>query len=243
MPVSLQQAESLEPRRRAAWESTPPRPGRSWAAPPGVWRQRSNEAHLEISAKLHQRTQRMSRPSQTCSSTVTGSRGEPGCAGAPAAPSARPLERRVACQQFVLYACFQAGEAKGNLQVRRPRAKPPQLSAQLLAAPRRPCPAPPRRPDVALQMGLAVVFLLFQFFCLQQILHRMHGSAAVKVCIGECSFFAYSGFLSIFCLLLPVQALKITGYFKLCPFVPWLSTAGCQLERKGGEVSGPRREF
>lgn len=54
--VSLQQAESLEPRSQAAWESIPPRLRRSWAAPPDMWRQRSNKACLEISAKLCQRT-------------------------------------------------------------------------------------------------------------------------------------------------------------------------------------------
>ena len=243
LPISLQQAKSPEPCHQAAWESIPPRPGRSQAAPPDMQRQRSNKAHLEISAKLCQRTQKMSGPSQSCSSAVAGSWGKPGCAGAPAAPSARPLERSTACQQFVLYSRFQAGKAKGNLQMRSLRAKSHRLSTRLLAAPRHQCPAPPGCPGAVLWMGFAAVFLLFQFFCLQQILHRMHGSTAAKVCIGECSFVTYSGFLSIFCLLLPVQALKITGYFKPCSFVPRLSTAGCQLEREGGEVSGPCGEF
>lgn len=199
LPISLQQAESPEPHRRAAWESIPPRPGRSQAAPPDMWRQRSNTACLEISAKSCQRTQRMSGPSQIYSSTVAGSWGKPGCARAPTTPSASLLERSTACQQFVLYSRFWAGKAKGNLQMRSLRAKSRRLSAWLLAAPCRQCPAPPGHPGATLQMRFAAVFLLFQFFCLQQILHRMHGSTAEKVCIGECSFVAYSAFLSIFC--------------------------------------------
>jgi len=104
------------------------------------------------------------------------------------------------------------------------------------------CPA--GTPRYCFADGLYSIFpFISSYFCLRQILHQMRGSTAAKVCIGECSSVAYSDFLSIFCLLLRVQALKITGYFKPCCFVPRLSTAGCQLEREGGEVSGPCREF
>lgn len=223
-----------------AWGSIPPRAGRSQAASPGVWRQRPDKADLEISAKLCQRTPSMSRPSKRCSSTVTGSWGKPGCAGAPAALSARLLEQSSARQPFGLYSRFCARKAKGNTQMRSFCAKPCRLGARLQAALCRQCPALPGHPGTALWMGFAAVFpFISTFFCLQQILHGVRGSTAAKVCIGECSFVTYSGFLSIFCLLVPVQALKITGYFKSCSFVPRLSTAGCQLEREGGEVSGP----
>ena len=116
-------------------------------------------AHLEISAKLCQRTQRMSGPSQSCSSTVAGSRGESGCAGAAAAPAAG-AEHGVPAVCFVLG--LSGWKSQGELHKRSLRAKSHRLSARLLAALRRWCPAPPGHPGTALQMDFTAFFLLFQ---------------------------------------------------------------------------------
>lgn len=102
----------------------------------------------------------MSGPSQTCSSAVAG---ELGCAGAPAALAARLLEQSTACQQFVLYLCFQVGKAKGNMQMRSLRAKSCQLSAWLLAVPHCWCPAPPGH-QCCFADGLCSGFLFILIF-------------------------------------------------------------------------------
>lgn len=142
----------------------------------------------------------MSGPSQTCSSAVAG---ELGCAGAPAALAARLLEQSTACQQFVLYLCFQVGKAKGNMQMRSLRAKSCQLSAWLLAVPHCWCPAPPGHPVLLCRWALQWFSFYFVFFYMQPILYGMRGSTAAK------SMYQGTLFCHLFCLslyFLPVTA-------------------------------------
>lgn len=109
--ISLQLPLELNPSLLSSMGKHP-NAGKSQAAPPDMWRQRSNKTHLETSAELCQRTQRMSGSCQSCSSAIAGSQGEPGCAGAPAGPSVWLVERSMACQKFVLYSTFQAGKPR-----------------------------------------------------------------------------------------------------------------------------------
>lgn len=143
----------------------------------------------------------MSGPSQTCSSAVAG---ELGCTGAPAALAARLLEQSTACQQFVLYLCFQVGKAKGNMQMRSLRAKSCQLSAWLLAVPHCWCPAPPGHPVLLCRWALQWFSFYFVFFICNRFYTECMEALLQKVCIRERSFVTCSAFLSIFCLLLLV---------------------------------------